>query len=71
MAQFIGIVEGSGAEVHRLGSKVSGLMASIRGWRVGVSVIAENIAGKDVIRVYRTGGSNDPGSKELLAEVSE
>tara|TARA_R110002110_G_scaffold26640_7_gene97697 strand:- start:76 stop:375 length:300 start_codon:yes stop_codon:yes gene_type:complete len=38
MADFYGAVQGSGAEVHRLGSKVSGLTTSAASWQGSVHV---------------------------------
>jgi len=72
MARFYGELAGQAREkVTRLGSKKSGLWAHLSGWNIGVVVDCQCIDGKDVIRVYRTGGSNNPIIGELLAEVSD
>lgn len=62
MARFYGdLKEQARTPGTRRGNAKTGLVAHIRGWNVGVKVdcaIDEN--GKDVIRVTRTGGSNQP-----------
>jgi hypothetical protein len=70
MAQFLGSVQGQRGEATRLGSKSSGLTARVNGWHVGVRVEASHEDGKDVFRIYRTGGSSGFAS-QLIAEFSE
>lgn len=45
--------------------------AHVRGWDVGVVAVAEidRASGKDVVRVYRTGGSHAPSKGELLVTL--
>ncbi len=71
MAQFYGNVQGNRGEATRMGTKNSGMTAHIRGWDVGAYVVLQHVDGVDVVRVYKTKGSNRPGSSELLAEFSE
>lgn len=70
MARFYGELYGrAGIRVTREGTARSGLSAHAQGWNVGVSVICEAEGDKDIIKVYRTGGSNNPDSRELIAVV--
>ncbi len=71
MAHFFGEVWGSGGAGSRTGTKKTGIQAHIRGWHVGVHVCIRHIDGKDVVRVYRTGGSGASGLRELVAEIEE
>jgi len=61
MAQFYASIKGSRGEVTRLGHKSSGIEGHIRGWDIGVKVVMSHENGKDVCRIYATGGSNDTG----------
>lgn len=61
MAQFRAVIQGQRGQASRLGSKKSGASAVVNGWRVGVRVNAYHEAGRDVIEVYATGGSNGTG----------
>lgn len=71
MARFYGSMKGSRGQTTRMGSPASGMTAHIRGWHVGVRVEIVDNEGKDQIIVYRTGGSNEPETGEILAEVQE
>lgn len=68
MAQFIGRIRGNRGAETRLGSKQSGIRASADGWNIGAEVVAEHVDGRDVIRVYRTAGSNARHGSTLIAE---
>ena len=70
MAQFRAVIQGQKGQASRLGGKSSGISASVNGWNIGVSIEALHIDGKDVIRVYKTGGSNNSNSV-LLNEIKE
>jgi hypothetical protein len=70
MAQFYANIQGNRGEATRMGTKSSGLSGHIRGWNVGARVEVSHEDGHDVVRVYRTGGSNF-GFCTLLAEYSE
>lgn len=70
MAQFRAVIQGQRGHASRLGSKNSGISASVNGWTAGVDVVAVHVAGKDVFRVYRTGGSGHADGRELVAEFS-
>lgn len=71
MARFYGSLSGQArTEATRRGGASSGVTAHVRGWRIGARVEVVDVNGKDVVRVYKTGGSNDP-SGELVAEFQE
>jgi hypothetical protein len=70
MAQFIGYVEGNGGPASRTGSKNSGLSAQAQGWNVGGKVVITHEDGCDVVRVYKTSGSNARKASELIAEFT-
>lgn len=55
------------------GTKSGGLTARVQGWNVGViaSAYHDPATGKDCIRLYRTGGSNDPDAREIIATITE
>lgn len=64
MAQFIGKLDGqSGKTVSRLGSKKSGVFATVNGWNSGVSVhaIFNEKENRDEFIILYAGGST--GSK--------
>lgn len=72
MARFIGEVQGKAkTKASRLGSEKSGLMAHVRGWNVGVFIRCEVVDGKDIIKIFRTNGSNDPVIGELITIMKE
>ena len=76
MAQFYGSINGQAkTQATRRGSKNSGMSAHIRGWNVGVYVVCSHVGGKDIIRVYKTGGSNQGINQginaPLVAEFTE
>ena len=71
MAQFRGSMEGQRGSTSRLGSKKSGFNATINGWDWGIRVIATHVDGKDVFRVWRTGGSTGATPETLIAEIVE
>jgi hypothetical protein len=71
--QFWAEVEGNGSPVTRGGSKASGIRAHLCGWNIGVRVELSHEDGRDVIRVYHTGGSNGPDRNpgQLIAHLAE
>ena len=54
----------------RRGNKNSGISGHIRGWSIGARVEMTYEDGKDVCRVYRTGGSGGRLGNELISEFS-
>jgi hypothetical protein len=66
MAQFYASIQGNRGEATRVGTKDSGLFGHIRGWYVGAQVEMVHINGKDVCRIYLTGGSTGRKEKRLL-----
>jgi hypothetical protein len=73
VAQFRATIQGNRGEASRLGSKTSGIHATINGWNIGVTVdiLSNQQTGKDEIRVCRTGGSNGGGGNKTLAVIAE
>jgi hypothetical protein len=72
MAHFYAQVRGAGpATSGKGGTKDSGLRAQLSGWRVGVRVELVHEAGRDVVRVWRTGGPEQKQDEVLIAEYSE
>lgn len=71
MSQFYGEIRGNRGGASRMGSKDSGLWGHLRGWNVGVEVSVRNVKGVDMVTVYRTGGSNSSGRRELIAEFDD
>jgi len=69
MAQFRGIVQGQQGTASRLGSKKSGLWATVNGWDSGILVEASHKDGKDVFTIWRTSGSNGSNYVEQIATV--
>ena len=69
MSRFYGTIENNRSELTKCGHK-DGLKAHVRGWDVGVYVDCfVSDKGVDTLRVYRTGGSNHPENKILIAEL--
>ena len=70
MAQYRGIVEGGRGSTSRLGHKTTGLTVKANGWQLGITVEASYRNGQDVFEVYKTGGSNNGSTRELIATVA-
>ena len=72
MAQFYADIQGNRGEATRMGTKASGMDSHIRGWHTGAKVVChyDEDTGKDIVRVYKTGGSSGRSSQELVAEWS-
>ena len=58
MAHFRATIQGQRGLVSRLGSKKSGIHATVNGWDEGIEVRARHQDGKDCFVVWLTGGSN-------------
>lgn len=65
MAHFIADIQGSKGPTSRLGTKQSGIAATITGWSIGcnVSIHYDETLDEDVITITRTGGSNHSGTQ--------
>lgn len=63
MAQFRGTVQGNRSEASRLGTKKSGVFASVNGWRIGFDSQANHDANtkKDWVSATLSGGSDGSG----------
>jgi hypothetical protein len=71
MSQFYAEIQGNRGLASRQGSKSSGIWGHIRGWNIGALVTCDHIDGRDVVRVYRTSGSNGGENDELIAEFTK
>lgn len=73
MSHFYADIEGNRGMATRCGTKNSGIQGHIRGWGVGAKVFVnyDEEAGKDIVRVYRTGGSRGYDSDKLIAEFGK
>jgi len=71
MGQFYAEIKGNRGGASRMGSKTSGISGHLRGWAVGARVDIMHIDGADVVRVYRTSGSNGGEDDKLIAEFQE
>jgi len=70
VAHFRGTVQGNKRKASRLGSKQSGLRATVNAWDSGVEVEAyHDEEGKDCFRVYVTGGTNGKGTSLQVAHI--
>ena len=58
MAHFRATIQGQRGLVSRLGSKKSGIVATVDGWHRGVRIKAGHVNGQDVFTVTLTGGSD-------------
>jgi hypothetical protein len=73
MAQFRAIIRGQRGEASRLGSKKSGIQATINGWHCGVRVSAthDEKTGEDRFIVSVTGGSNGASPSSLVFTATD
>lgn len=72
MAHFYASINGARESIAtKTGTKKSGMSAHVRGWNVGVDVRLSHENGKDVVRVYKTSGSNGGISPQLITEYIE
>ena len=72
MSHFYGDLQGNRGMATRQGTRFSGIDAHVRGWHTGARIVVtvDQLTGKDLVRVYRTGGSNN-STGELVAEWME
>ena len=73
MSRFYGTVQaGNKSIASRCGHKSTGLSSHTRGWDQGVKVTCD-VEGedKDVISVWLTGGSKNPGRLQLIACIED
>lgn len=70
MAEFYGELTSGRGTTTRTGNKSTGLIAEVRSWNVGANVVLAHENGVDVVRVYRTGGTNNP-TASMVAEFTE
>ena len=60
MSHFYATIDGGRAAKTVTGHKTSGISGHVRGWNVGIKVNGSYEDGRNVFRVYLTGGSNQP-----------
>lgn len=72
MSHFYAEIEGGRSEASRTGHKSTGISGHVRGWGVGVRVrgFHDDETGKDMFRIYATGGSDGHSAEQLLALVT-
>ena len=73
MSHFYADIQGNKGQASRCGTKESGISGHIRGWNIGVVVSIEYDMknDRDIVRVYKTGGSNHYGESILIAELTD
>lgn len=67
MSHFYAGIVGNRGEATRTGTKNSGIRGHIRGWNIGgkVQMWHDNEAGRDVVELQITGGSENPYGKTV------
>lgn len=69
MAHFYGEIKGQAkTTAGKIGSIKSGLNAHIRGWDIGCRIECKCEDGQDIIKIYKTGGSNN-SHEQLIATL--
>ena len=72
MQPFQGVIHGRGRQpATQLGSKTTGLTVEANTINWGITVDAQKIGEKVIMRIYRTGGSTGKRSKDLIAVVKD
>jgi hypothetical protein len=71
MSHFYATVIGHRGLASRTGTKSSGIVGEIKGWNIGAKVVIRHVNGKDVVSIYRTGGSRAKYGPELIKEFQE
>lgn len=67
MAHFRGTLQGNRGETSRLGSKASGLEATLNGWNFGVRVsLFVDTNGNDAVHIALTSGSDFRGAYKAI-----
>ena len=70
MGHFIGRIQGARGETSRLGSRQSGISASIKGWHNGVNIYGGwSKESGDVFEIHATGGSTGGHRSKLIGVV--
>lgn len=71
MAHFYSEIQGNRGMTSRIGTKNSGIWGHIRGWNTGVEVSGYvDKEGRDVFKVYATGGSSGYFTSKLVAVIT-
>lgn len=69
MSRFYASIKGRRGAATRTGTANSGLDGHVRGWDVGVRVVARDYRSSDVFDVYMTHGSNGGGADVKIGTV--
>lgn len=70
--RFYASIQGNRGTATRMGGKRSGIGGHIRGWDIGARVVCfVDVNGKDVVRVYKTGGSSGRIPEKLITEFTD
>lgn len=69
MSQFYASIQGNRGRATRQGTKTSGIVGHIRGWRTGAEVLVtfNEKTGKDRVEVFKTGGSRGGGREKIAS----
>lgn len=71
MARFYASIQGARGPATRQGNARSGISGHIRGWNVGARIECRvDDDGRDVVTVYRTGGSNGRTAERLIVQFA-
>lgn len=73
MSRFYAEIQGTRGVASRCGDKRSGMWCHIRGWDVGcyVRITYDEKNDRDVVTVYRTGGSNGCNTGSSIIRFSD
>lgn len=71
MAQFRATIKGKRGMASRLGTKASGMVATINGWNEGITVTATHRDGRDIFTVWVTAGSNGGRTPTMIYHDGE
>jgi hypothetical protein len=69
MARFYSSLRADRGEVTKAGTAKSGLVGHVRGWNVGVEVVARDVDGADVFYIYVTKGSEGGSYAQRIGSV--
>jgi hypothetical protein len=73
MSHFYADIQGNRGEATRGGTKGSGISGHVRGWSTGgrVECYYDDESDRDIVRMFKTGGSNHRSNGELVAEFCD
>lgn len=71
MAQYYGSIRTHRRTISRVGHKTTGIAVMVDSWASGCEAEVKHEDGYDHFYVYKTGGSNNPDKKVLVADWFE